>query len=291
MSQENSYYQVQSVQEIKMPGYVESVASIVRDLIQAVPKQITANIHKVQSMNPRPLSLSSVTSLQSPTSLKVLQNHFNQNITFLNRNNMDKNDEVTKIKTAALITMQQENLKIENKEIVSQLIQELLAATTLKQTTEKLSSTFAEIKNEHTRVFTNILSSAIQTASNNIGFNQIKHEVVSPGLTRIIATNTQGYNLISEIHTDKQKRVDILSELEGITDNSCNKIMNDFNKQLEALGIMAERKDRKPTGGIAQMPYVQKLQKQRNKIKREFVDEQVITKTNKNKIVQYINNK
>jgi len=288
MSEENSYYQVQSVQTVITPAYAENVASVIQDLMRTAPIQITANVQKIQTARGATVSHPAMNILQSPTSLKVLQKHFERNIAVLNNDNTMKNNEVAKIKAAAIITLQQENLKIENKALVSQSIQELMTATTIKQTTEKLSSTFAEIKNEHTKVFTNTLSSAIQIASSKIGFAQVKTEIVSPSLTRIVSTNYKGYNLISEIHTDEKKKINILSELEGITDGSCKKIMEDFNKELEMLGIVAERKERKPTGGIAQMPYAKKLQKQRNN-KREFVNEQVISNESQDKTIQYTN--
>jgi len=291
MSQEVSYSQVQRIREIAIKSYTESVAQVLSEAMHKAPVQITAHVQKIMNVNNTVISPSSVNILQSPTSLKVLQKHFNQNIAVLNLDKTMKTDEIAKIKAAALVTLQQENLKIENKALVKQAIQELMTATTLEQTTEKLFATFAEIKNEHTKVFTNTLSSAIRLASSKIGFNQVKLETVTPTLTRIVATNPKGINLISEIHTDAHKKVDILSESEGITDDSCEKIMDDFNNELLTFGIVAERKERKPTGGIAQLPYAKKLQKQRRTpSKREFVNEQVITKDNKSKAVQYINN-
>jgi hypothetical protein len=291
MSQENTQNQVQRIREIaNMRIYAESVAQILSETMRTAPMQVRASVQKFQITASASILLPDVNILKSPTSLKtVLQTHYKRNLAVLNSNNTMKTDRVSKIKTAAIMTMQQENLKIENKPLVMQSIQELMAATTLEQTTEKLSSALAAIKNEHTKVFTKTLSSVIQIASTKVGFTQVKSEIVSPNLTRIVATNPKGYNLISEIHTDKKKKIDVLSELEGITDGSCKKIMDDFNRELETLEIVAERKERKPTGGIAQMPYAQKLQKQRNSTKRKSVNEQVITKDNKNQTIQYIN--
>jgi hypothetical protein len=288
MSQESTYSQVQSVLTVRT--YAESVAPIVNDLMNSAPIQIAATVQKIQNTCNTTVSRPAANILQSPASLKVLNKHFKQNMTVINRDATMKNDEVSQIKAAAIMTMRQENLKIENKLLVMRAVNELMTATTVEQTKDKLASTFAVIKNEHTKVFTNTLSSAVQLASSKVGFANVKSEIVSPSLTRIVATNPQGYNLISEIHTDEKSKIDIQSELEGITDGSCKKIMDDFNKELETLGIVAERKDRKPTGGIAQMPYTKKLQKQRNSTKREFVNETVIKKDSKNKAIQYINN-
>ena len=291
MSQENSYYQVQSVHAVKIPTYAEDVASMIQDLMRTTPSHLITNVQRIQTFNKKTVSHTSAHILQSPTNLKVLQKHFNQNFNVLKHDLSMQKDEVTALKAAALLTLQQENLKIENKAVVEQSIRELISAKTVKQTTERLSSAFAEIKNQHTGVFTNTLTSAIQLAGSNIGFTKVKSDIVSPGLTRIVATNPIGYNLISEIHTNKEKKVDIFSELVNITDGTCSSIMDNFCKQMELLGVIASQKERKPTGGIAQMPFAKNLQKQRSKNKREFINEQVISFDNKREAVQYINNK
>ncbi len=284
MSQENSYYQVQSVQTLRTPGYADSVASIVKDLMSSAPLNVISNVQKINS---GPVMVPAVGILKSPASLKVLQKHFHQNLTILNRNTAT--DDVASLKAAAIMTLQQENLLIENKALVTKSIGELLNAKTIHQAKEKLSSTFDEIKTQHLRIFTNTLSSTIQKASSNIGFTMVKTNTVNPELIRVVATNAQGHNLISEIHVDQKKNVDIVSELVDITDGSCVKIMDDFNKEMETFGIVSERKERKPTGGIAQMPFAKKLQQQNNTKKRQFVNEQVIKRSEKEKAIQFKN--
>ena len=285
MSQETSYNQIQRVESIN--AYAESVAQILRNTMRTMPIQVASNVEKIKVVK-NMFASSSANILHSPTSLKVLQKRLNQNIAILNLDNTEQTDEATKIKAAAIAMLEQENLRIENKELVEQVIQELLTANTLEQTTEKLSSAFAEIKREHAKVFTDTLSSAIMAASSTIGFDQIRLETVTPSLIRIVATNRKGINLISEIHTDASKEIDILSELEGVTDGSCEIIMDEFNAELEKRGIVAVRKERKSTGGIARLPYAKKLQKNRNTSKREFLNQQVIAKDNKRKVVQYV---
>jgi len=287
MSQELTISQIQRVRAIAISTYTASVAQILSESMHKAPTQVVASMQKMLTTESATASRASANILKSPTSLKVLQKHFEKNISVLSGSNSMNSNEILKLKTAAIMTMQQENLKIDNKALVTKSINELLMAETIQETTEKLSSTFAEIKNQHTRVFTRTLSSAIQLASTKIGFGQVKSEIVSPSLTRIVATNSKGINLISEVHTEK-KGIDIISEVDGIADGSCAKIMDDFNREMETLGIVAERKERKSTGGIAQMPYIKHLRKQRGGNKREFVNEQIPPKNFK-KLVQYIN--
>lgn len=284
MSQENSYYQVQSIRTLRAPRYAVSVASIIKDLINTAPSNITTSVQKINRV---PITMPVNDVLKSPSSLKVLQKHFHQNLTILNRNTETGN--VASLKAAAVITLQQENLLIENKALVEQSLGDLLNANTIDQAKEKLSSTFDEIKAQHLRIFTNTLSSNIQKASSNIGFTLVETKAVNADLIRVVATNAQGHNLISEIHVDQKKNIDIISELVNITDGSCVKIMDDFNKEMETFGIVSERKERKPTGGIAQMPFAKILQKQNKAMKRQFVNEQVIKKSEKEKAIQFKN--
>jgi len=287
MSEEISYRQVKRVRQMKA-SHAETVGPILKELMNRAPVQVVSNMQMIQVKNN--IVSQTTPTILSPTSLSFLQERFNQNLIALNKTQISNG--ATKLKAAALLTMQQEqeNLKIESRAPVVSAIQELITATTLEQTTVKVKSAFAEIKKEHTRVFVSRVGAVIQMASSKVGFSKQKVEILSPNLTRVVATNSKGHNLISEIHTNAEKKVDIQSELEGITDGSCKKIMDEFNKELESLGLSADRKERKPTGGIAQMPYAKTLQKQRSggSIKREFKNEQVIiSKDNKNVLVQY----
>jgi len=286
MSQYDSYYQVQRVAIVRTPSYAETVASIVKGILQTVPAQVANNIAILQPQ----IVASSSQILQSPIMLRpVLQKQYSNNVRELNNQLITHSDQISKIKTAGLITIQQVNLQVENRDVVIESMQNLMNATTVQQAKDNLTSMFSTIKEQHTKVFTNTIANTIQIASTKIGFSQVKMETVTPILTRIVATNPKGINLISEIHTDEKMKVDIISELEGVTDGSCKATMDAFNKELEKMGIVAERKDRKPTGGIPVMEYAKSLNKKRNRRRIVYDDEQIINDVEQNKIYQHIN--
>ena len=291
MSLNDSYYQVQSVSIVRTPTYAETVASIVKSIAQTAPAQVANNITVMQSQVNKPLVTPSSQVLQSPVMLRpLLQKQFSSNIAVPDSKLAAKSNPVVKIQTAGLMTIQQANLQVEDRAVVAQSVQSLMNATTVQQAKDNLTTMFSTIKEQHSKVFTKTLSVAIQTASTNIGFIHVKSEMVSPNLTRIVATDTKGINLISEIHTDEKKKVDIVSELEGITDGSCKQTMDAFNKELDKMGIVAERKNRKPTGGIAVMEYAKSLSKKRNKRKIVYEDEQILSDSKQNRIQQHTNN-
>jgi hypothetical protein len=293
MSQLDTYSQVQSVSAVRIPSYAETVAPIVKSLLQSAPVQVRNDNLVLQVQSSKQSVTSSPLMLQSPEMLRpVIQEQFNNNIDILNKQPSVQSNSIVKIKTAGLMTIQQANLQVENRAVVVQSIQNLMNATTLQQAKDSLTSMFSTIKEQHTKVFTNTVANTIQTASIKIGFNQVKLETITSNLTRIVATNPKGINLISEIRTDEKKKINIVSELEGITDSSCKATMDAFNKELETMGIVAERKDRKPTGGIPVLEFTNKLKKERKKPKRtKIVDPNEPFIDHKSVVIhQHINN-
>jgi len=285
MSENNSYIQVQKVKEIPTLSGIS-----IENLLSAFDSFDAFPLAASQTAIVRPAGYVKTSVLLSQVYLhSALQKSFNQNISALNGVVSLKNQMIAKIKAAAIRTLKTENLTIEDQAVVTNSIQKLMRTTTIKEATEELSSTFRTIGKQHAIVFTGAVSAAVRTAGIKTGFEQVRSEIVNPGLTRIVATNSKGINLISEIHTDRNHKVDIVSELEGITDGSCRQIMEQFNQNLADLGIIAERKDRKPTGGNCIMEYAKNLNRKRNTQKRVFSDEMVIKPKDEQKIYQFIN--
>jgi len=289
MSQNETLTQIRSVSTVKIPTYADTVASIIETLASSVPVQVMQaknNCIAVQCSKNMVTTAASANVLHSPTMLKSLINkQFESNLSVMNNLIAVNTDKITQIKAAGLLTLQQANLQTQNPEIIAQTVKNFLNAGTVQVAKGCLDAMISEVKEQHTRVFTKTLSTAIQTASQKIGFTGIKNEIISPLLTRIVATNSNGVNLISEIRTDERKSVDIVTELEGITDGSCVQIMDTFNRELAMLGVVAERKNRKPTGRVPVMEYAKVLNKRR---KTACNNEQVLPNREQVKIRQYI---
>ena len=103
-------------------------------------------------------------------------------------------------------------------------------------------------------------------------------------IIRIIATNSAGQNLISEIDTSN-KQVDIRTELIGYTDGSCEHVIRAFDDELSVRGITTKVKEQKATKGVPQMPYTQKLVKSKKTVHRTFEDEQTISENKAQNII------
>lgn len=115
-------------------------------------------------------------------------------------------------------------------------------------------SLMTTIEAGHHQLFVQALTLACTEASMKVGFNSVQ---TMPGLTentmRIIATDMTGRALVTEIHTDPQQEPGIETEVVGVTDGSCNQILDAFDRALEEAGVRAAPPKRKYTGGVCEL--------------------------------------
>lgn len=127
------------------------------------------------------------------------------------------------------------------------------------------------------------MSVAIKESAIAVGFREVKVVQENLNLTRIIATNSSGQNLIAEINTSAQ--VDIRTELIGYTDGSCERVIRAFDNELSVRGITMKVKKQKAINGIPQMPFAQKLVKPRKIVQRTFADESAISENEAQNVI------
>jgi hypothetical protein len=95
------------------------------------------------------------------------------------------------------------------------------------------------------------LVNAVNQASTKTGFGQVKVDNFQ-GKTRVIATNFSGQALVTEINTTDQ--VNIATEVIGVTDGSCNEILDRFEQALLEEGVVRDgAPERKFTGGVVDL--------------------------------------
>ena len=167
--------------------------------------------------------------------------------------------------------------------VVAESIQRIIDAPTVQETNKEIKSAFKEIKSQHTQSFAENVSVAVKESAIAVGFKEVKIMQDSLNLTRIVATNSSGQNLIAEIDTSTQ--VDIRTELIGYTDGSCEKVIRAFDNELSVRGITTKVKKQKATNGIPQMPYAQKLAKPRKIVQRTFDDEAAISENEAQNVI------
>ena len=160
-------------------------------------------------------------------------------------------------KVKAIATFANTGYAIANRAEVAESIQQVMAATTLQQIELAQSQVTKVLEANNHQVLVHSLAVACQNASLKAGFAQITTQTRA-GKVRIIARNYTGQALVSEIGTGDQ--VEIATETVGISDGSCNDIIEKFEKALAEEGVIRQSQTaRKFTGGICELSSAQEF--------------------------------
>lgn len=142
-------------------------------------------------------------------------------------------------------------------------------AKTLGELKAAHKSVMATLESGHQQVFTTALVQASQRAALKIGFTKI--EVLPSPLqstVRFAATDSKGKTLVTEISGTKDGNMRVETEVVGVSDGSCNTILNHFDAALESEGVKSKTPQRKFTGGVCELAAV-----------REFLNRKIVSTT------------
>lgn len=136
-------------------------------------------------------------------------------------------------------------------------VQKLNQAKTLNQFKTAQCAVFAKLESGHQQIFSGALLDAGKRAALNIGFKQLE-ALPSPlsSMVRFAATDARGRTIITEINAPAVGDVRIETEVVGVSDGSCNDILDAFDKALEAEGVRSQPASRKFTGGVCELSAV-----------------------------------
>lgn len=130
----------------------------------------------------------------------------------------------------------------------------LLQASTADAVIQAKATLLAVVDAGHHGLFVEGVVLACRRASLQVGFGSV---LVAAGdgadAVRVIATDPSGRALVSEVRTDAKGEVSIDTEVVGISDGSCKGILDAFDQSLEAQGVRASDRARKPTGGVCEL--------------------------------------
>ena len=269
MSQELNYKRVATVRETQQ--FQRNFGPVIAQVLNSAPVEVVAGVKKC-CMRKRVKTK----SVLAPTELNVIQTDFEKHIAVAQE---QKQVAETQLKVAAIATF----LMVSSPSVVAESIQRIIDAPTVQETNKEIKATFKEIKSEHTQLFAANVSVAVKESAIAVGFREVKIVQENLNLTRIIATNSSGQNLIAEVDTSSQ--VDIRTELIGYTDGSCERVIRAFDDELSVRGITTKAKKQKATNGVPQMPYAQKLVKPRKIVQRTFDDEAAISENEAQNVI------
>jgi len=172
-------------------------------------------------------------------------------------------------KVSVIATVSKMNFKVEEGKAVRQAMKALVNTREGNSLKKEVKSLMNHLEVSHTKAFSSALAKACVKASLAVGFKQVEVKDVL-GKLEIIATNSIGQRLISEIAVDaRTNAVNVNTETIGMTDGSCSVIMNQFNNELKRMGIKIGTEETKFTGGVCQMSYAKMIDQHEKERKRK----------------------
>jgi hypothetical protein len=129
-------------------------------------------------------------------------------------------------------------------------VRQLLQARTVAEVRKGREALVNAAAHAHTMSFAQGLVIACRQAASDTGFSTISVvEGSNDRPARVVATDSQGRGLVSEVHTDVHGDAALHTEVIGVTDGTCQDILNAFDRALEARGVRAAEVMRLTTGG------------------------------------------
>jgi hypothetical protein len=109
------------------------------------------------------------------------------------------------------------------------------------------------IESSHTSVLRHALTLACTNAALKVGFGAVEALQAGNGTIRVIASDESGRALVSEISTAANGNPHIETEVLGVTDGSCNDMLDAYDRALEEEGVRSGVPRRKFTGGVCEL--------------------------------------
>ncbi len=106
---------------------------------------------------------------------------------------------------------------------------------------------------DHLRAIQQGLAEACARASVQAGFGDVEICRGSDGAARVLATNSAGKALVSEIRVPGDRPASLATEVLGVSDGSCQGILDRFDAALDATGITGAAVERRTTGGVPEL--------------------------------------
>jgi len=156
------------------------------------------------------------------------------------------------VKVSTLLNISHSGYLVENTVPIQQKLQALQVANSKEEAEIAQKSLIKELKAGHQRIFVKGLILACEKASVKAGFGSIETQTASNGLVRVIASDTYGRALVTEIEGNAGWSPRFVTEVVGIHDGSCKQIMDTFNEVLEEQGVKSSPPERKFTGGVCE---------------------------------------
>lgn len=131
-------------------------------------------------------------------------------------------------------------------------LEQLHAAQTGPEALSARRALLDSLEQAHQDLFARALSEACALASSSAGFERA--ETLRCGhVLRVVATDSKGRALVSEIRPNAEGEYDLATEVVGVSDGSCHALLDRFDQSLEHLGVRSGPPQRRVTGGVCEL--------------------------------------
>lgn len=190
-----------------------------------------------------------------------VQAQLKQNFNDINQNNAKSLSRVEQLKVLTLSTLVSTPLFVQDRQSIAKEMDNLAAAATEQQVKAVSRKLKGKIETQQNQLVIQSLQIACEAASKDVGFKKIESHQ-QDDITRIIARDAKENVLVSEIIQDKKtKEINIVTEPIGLEDDSCNAIIDNYNKSLQKSGVVYSSRNRKFTGGVCELTFTKEYQK------------------------------
>jgi len=149
--------------------------------------------------------------------------------------------DVTTVKNHVLQAFAGQPIFASNTAAISQQLEILLSAPTVASAQPAVRAMLSEIKQQHTIIKQQRLAEVVKAACQNLKFQNVEVVTTSAGVIKVNASNLPGYAsafvFAHEVKADDKGEVRLASETKCLEDGTCKLIMEQFNSEMEKLGV------------------------------------------------------
>lgn len=249
MSIKSSDSNVESVAGVVLAGLAFGGVIVAASVIRGMAQLLSNTGRKIYDESVATLPTFNMSEIKSISRLREDRKSSLNN--FLHSKTGMDNLEVLKAQTLA--NLSSASYFISDSRALEKSLSMLENASTLQQLKGAEKKVISFLENSHSDVLLNSTTSAYCNASSKIGFNQITTEMAKDGTTRIIAVDPAGRAIVTEVSRGQDHNLSIATEIVGVSDESCNKILDDFNNAVTEEGVRRSPGKRSFTGGVCEL--------------------------------------
>ena len=251
MSATTSRPEVQSISGAGLAAVTAGGALLAATLISSIVHSLSSAGHRAYEQSVTSLPLKEIDVLKPVAALRSQRRTYRQQTAA--RLMQEGLSPVDAFKVTTLASIAAIPYLTNDSPSVRQKLAEVCRAGSVAAVRQAETSLLQLLEGEHHQLFVRSLALACSNAAMKVGFKAIQTTTGPSGEVRVIASDSTGRSLVSEISADPERDTNIATEVVGVADGSCTAILDAFDKALDEEGVRASTPRRKFTGGVCEL--------------------------------------